>query len=197
MRLQQQPRGDGGTPPQRPWWHIAGAAGAAAAAAGWAAWSYNDSQNSLNAAFSDPTYLASASPRAQAAVAASCAAPLLHLQHGLNPTPQQLSGLASALEADAAALGPELATGLWGLAMLGAVVPQQQLARLAEVVAEQMPQMPVYEAILSGKGGIDGMLIKLHRQVEQLLLDHPLAAVTESVAAALHLTRMHGSSPCV
>lgn len=82
--------------------------------------------------------------------AAACAAPLLHLQHALNPTPAQLQGIAAALESEADALGPELAVALWGLAMFGAVLPQQQLARLAAAAIEQMPQLPVYEAILAG-----------------------------------------------
>jgi hypothetical protein len=125
------------------------AAGGAAAAAGLAAWTYSNSSSS-SAAPIDPMRLAHAPPRAQAAVGAACAGPLLHLQHALNPTPAQLQGIAAALGADSASLGPELVTGLWGLAMFGAVLPQQQLARLAGDVMEQIPHLPVYEAIVAG-----------------------------------------------
>jgi hypothetical protein len=125
-------------------------AGGAAAAAGSAAWTYSNS-SSTSAAPIDPMRLAHAPPRAQAAVGAACAGPLLHLQHALNPTPAQLQGIAAALAAEAASLGPELVTGLWGLAMFGAVLPQQQLARLAGSVIEQIPQLPVYEAIVAGE----------------------------------------------
>lgn len=150
MRV-KQPQGQNGDGQQgeTPWLKYLGAGGAAAAA-GWAAWSYSSNRSSLDATFSDPRRLAAASPRGQAAVSASCTAPLLHLQHGLNPTPAQLQGIAAALDAEADALGPELATGLWGLAMFGAVLPQQQLARLADAVMQQMAQLPVYEAIISG-----------------------------------------------
>lgn len=149
MRVKQPQGQDGhGQQGETPWLKYLGAGGAAAAA-GWAAWSYNSNRSSLDATFSDPRRLATASPRGQAAVAAACTAPLLHLQHGLNPTPAQLQGIAAALDAEADALGPELATGLWGLAMFGAVLPQQQLARLAEVVVQQLAQLPLYEAIIS------------------------------------------------
>lgn len=154
MRLTQQPSDNSNGDQQRSasLWTYLGAGGAAAAAAGWAAYAYSNS-SSVSAPPISPMRLARASPRAQAAVgAAACAAPLLHLQHTLNPTPAQLQGIAAALEAEADALGPELAVALWGLAMFGAVLPQQQLARLAAAAIEQMPQLPVYEAILAGAG---------------------------------------------
>lgn len=151
MRVaQQQHNGQNGSDQQSPgslWTYLG--AGGAAAAAGWAAWSYSNSSSSTSAQI-DPMQLARASPRAQAAVAAACAGPLLHLQHAVNPTPAQLQGIAAALEAEAAALGPELATGLWGLAMLGADLPQQQLDRLATAALQQMQALPVYEAIVTG-----------------------------------------------
>lgn len=151
MRVAQQESHGSSDPEQqqRPFWVYLGA-GAAATAAGWTAWSYNNRDISSAPPLS-PMQLAHASPRAQAAVAACCAGPLLHLMHGLNPTPAQLQGLAAALEADSAALGPELGTGIWGLAMLGAAIPQQQLARLAGAAQQQMQQLPVYDAILTGK----------------------------------------------
>lgn len=155
MRLKQQPSDNSRNGDQQHsgyLWTYLGAGGAAAAAAGWAAYAYSNS-SSVSAPPISPMRLAHASPCAQAAVgAAACAAPLLHLQHALNPTPAQLQGIAAALEAEADTLGPELAVALWGLAMFGAVLPQQQLARLAAAAIDQMPQLPVYEAILAGEG---------------------------------------------
>jgi hypothetical protein len=152
MRLKQQPRDNNSSngDQQRSSSLYLGIGGAAAAAAGWAAYAYSNS-SSVSAPPIDPMRLAHASPRAQAAVgAAACTAPLLHLQHALNPTPAQLQGIAAALESEAVALGPELAVALWGLAMFGAVLPQQQLTSLAAAAIEQIPQLPVYEAILAG-----------------------------------------------
>lgn len=150
MRVQQQQSQNGEDPNgQKSIWAYLGAGGAAAAA--WAAWNYNNS-NSSSIPSIDPMRIAHAPPRAQAAVAAACAGPLLHLQHALNPTPAQLQGIAAALESEAAVLGPELATGLWGLAMFGAVLPEQQLTRLAGAATEQIPQLPVYDAVIAGRG---------------------------------------------
>lgn len=149
MRVaQQQSNGSSDQQQQRSLWAYLGT-GAAATAAGWTAWNYVNS-TTTSAAPIDPMQLMHASQRGQAAVAACCAGPLLHLLHGLNPTPAQLQGLAAALESEAASLGPELVTGLWGLAMLGAAIPQQQLARLADAALQHMQQLPVYEAITTG-----------------------------------------------
>lgn len=150
MRVQQQQsQNSQDQTQQKPIWPFLGAGGAAAAA-GWAAWSYSNS-NSSSIPSIDPMRIAHASPRAQVAVAAACSGPLLHLQHARNPTTAQLQGIAAALESEAAAVGPELATGLWGLAMFGAVLPEQQLARLAGAAAEQIQELPVYEAIIAGR----------------------------------------------
>lgn len=146
---QQQSNGNSDQQQQRPLWAYLGA-GAAATAAGWTAWTYFNS-NITSAAPIGPMQLVHASQRGRAAVAACFSGPLLHLLHGLKPTPAQLQGLAAALEAEAASLGPELVTGLWGLAMLGATIPQQQLTRLADAALQHMQQLPVYEAITTGK----------------------------------------------
>ena len=138
-------------------WKYLGAGGAAVAA-GCAAWSYSNSSNGVVSQI-DPMQLSRASPRGQAAVAAACAGPLLHLQHAANPTPAQLQGIAAALADDVAAIGPELSTGLWGLAMFGADLPPQQLDRLAGAAMQQMETLPVYEAIVTGmcvEGGSAG-----------------------------------------
>jgi hypothetical protein len=115
------------------------------------------------------------SARTQAAAAGALVAPLLHLLHGLQPTPAQLQGIAAALHAEVpGSLGDkELADGLWGLAMLGAgtllaggssggaqqPLPQQQqqqqhVASLVAAAVDRLAQMPAYEAIVTGAGAV-------------------------------------------
>jgi hypothetical protein len=72
------------------------------------------------------------------------------LLHGTSPTASQLQEITVLVTQEASLLTPwELVNSLWGLAMFGADLSQQQMQALAAAAASQMHHMTVYHAVVA------------------------------------------------
>jgi hypothetical protein len=86
----------------------------------------------------------------QGAVVSCYAGPLISLLHGTSPTHAQLQEMTASVTQDVSLLTPwELVNSLWGLAMFGAELSQQQTQALAAAAASQMQHMTAYQAIVA------------------------------------------------
>ncbi|KAF6263251.1 hypothetical protein COO60DRAFT_486797 [Scenedesmus sp. NREL 46B-D3] len=154
MRMQQQQQDQQGSShsSRSPWVKLLAGGAAAAAAAGWAVWSENDAEMRAQALAEESSRagLSRCSGATQGAVASCYAGPLVALLHGTWPTQAQLQEMTASVTQDALLLTPwELVNSLWGLAMFGAELSQQQMQALAAAAASQMGHMTAYQAIVA------------------------------------------------